>query len=112
MPRIFGRRKEEKKSSVPAVHKAEKISELEKLAGDDKMTYEALAQVMFLDPRKVEASMKEAVDNAKKAENDGDIAKAGMWYEVAGGLAIYEGNVKKVVEYYSEARRFLGVPKG
>jgi hypothetical protein len=107
MPRIFGRRKEEKKSSVPAVHKAEKISELEKLAGDDKMTYEALAQVMFLDPRKVEASMKEAVDNAKKAENDGDIAKAGMWYEVAGGLAIYEGNVKKVVEYYSEARRVI-----
>lgn len=107
MPRIFGRRKEGKKSSVPAVHKVEKISELEQLAGDDKITYEALAQVMFLDPRKVEASMKEAVDNAKKAEKDGDIAKAGMWYEVAGGLAIYEGNVKKVVEYYGEARRVI-----
>jgi hypothetical protein len=31
-----------------------------------------------------------------------------MWYEVAGGLAIYEGNVKKVVEYYTEAQRILG----
>lgn len=108
MQRIFGRRKGEKKPSVPAVHKAEKISELEQLAGNDKMTYEALAQVMFLDPRKIEVSMKDAVENAKKAEKEGDIAKAGMWYEVAGGLAIYEGNVKKLVEYYGEARRVIG----
>jgi hypothetical protein len=108
MPRIFGRRKEEKKTDVPKVHKVEKISELEQLAGNDKIAYEALAQVMFLDPRKIETSMKQAIDNAKKAEKDGDIAKAGMWYEVAGGLAIYEGNVKKVVEYYGEAHRVIG----
>jgi hypothetical protein len=108
MHRIFGRRKEQKKTSAPTVHKAEKISELEQLAGNDKMAYEALAQVMFLDPRKIETSMKQAIDNAKKAEKDGDIAKTGMWYEVAGGLAIYEGNVKKVVEYYGEAHRVIG----
>jgi len=108
MQRIFGRRKEEKKPKVQAVQKMEKISDLEQLAGNDKMTYEALAQVMFLDPRKIETSMKQAVDNAKKAEKDGDIAKAGMWYEVAGGLAIYEGNVKKVVECYGEAHRIIG----
>ena len=108
MPRIFGRRKEEKKTEAQKVQKVEKISELELLAGNDKIAYEALAQVMFLDPRKIETSMKQAIDNAKKAEKDGDIAKAGMWYEVAGGLAIYEGNVKKVVENYGEARRVIG----
>jgi hypothetical protein len=26
-------------------------------------------------------------------------------YEIAGGLAIYEGNVEKVVEFYSECER-------
>jgi hypothetical protein len=31
-----------------------------------------------------------------------------MWYEVAGGLAIYEGNVKKVIEYYEAAERVAG----
>jgi hypothetical protein len=62
---------------------------------------------MFLDPRKIETPMKQAVENAKKGEKDGDLAKAGMWYEVAGGLAIYEGNVKKVVEYFGEAQRIL-----
>ena len=108
MLRIFGRRKKEKETVIPKVHKTEKVSELEQLAGNDKMSYEALAQVMFLDPRKIETPLKQAVDNAKKAEKDGDIAKAGMWYEVAGGLAIYEGNVKKVVEYYGEAQRVIG----
>jgi hypothetical protein len=108
LSRIFGKKKEEKKQAVQIVEEPHKMSELEQLAGDDKTSYEALAQVMFLDPRKIEASMKQAVDNAKKAEKDGDIAKAGMWYEVAGGLAIYEGNVKKVVEYYGEAHRVIG----
>jgi hypothetical protein len=108
MPRIFGRRKEGKKTDAKTIQKVQKISELEQLAGNDKIAYEALAQVMFLDPRKIETSMKQAIDNAKKAEKDGDIAKAGMWYEVAGGLAIYEGNAKKVVEYYGEARRVIG----
>ena len=108
MSRIFRRRKKEEKPTDHTLHEQKRTSELEQLAGNDKMAYEALAQVMFLDPRKIEASMKQAVDNAKKAEKDGDIAKAGMWYEVAGGLAIYEGNVKKVVEYYSEAHRVIG----
>jgi hypothetical protein len=108
LPRIFGKRKEENEPKIHAVRRTEKISNLEQLAGNDKTTYEALAQIMFLDPRKIETPMEQAVDNAKKSEKDGDTAKAGMWYEVAGGLAIYEGNVKKVIEYYGEARRVIG----
>lgn len=104
MSRIFRRGKVEKKQ---ADQPTTKVSDLEQLAGNDQMTYEALAQAMFLDPRKIETPMKQAVENAKKSEREGDLAKAGMWYEVAGGLAIYEGNVKKVVEYYGEAQRIL-----
>jgi hypothetical protein len=104
LSRIFRRGKVEKKQ---ADQPTTKVSDLEQLAGNDQMTYEALAQAMFLDPRKIETPMKQAVENAKKSERDGDLAKAGMWYEVAGGLAIYEGNVKKVVEYYGEAQRIL-----
>ena len=99
------RRRGEKKSDV---EREEKVSELEQLAGNDRETYEALFSTMFLDPRKVETSLKQAADNAKKSEKDGDMARAGMWYEVAGGLAIYEGNVKKVVEHYTDAARVTG----
>jgi len=99
------RRREEKKSNV---EDKQNVSELEQLAGSDKETYEALFSTMFLDPRKVETSLKQAADNAKKSEKAGDMARAGMWYEVAGGLAIYEGNIEKVVEHYTDAARVTG----
>lgn len=101
----FRRRRDEKKSDVE--HEG-KVSELEQLAGNDRGTYEALCSTMFLDPRKIETSLKQAADNAKKSEKDGDMARAGMWYEVAGGLAIYEGDVKKVIEHYTDAARVTG----
>ena len=81
------------------------ITELEQLCGDDKDTYEALHHTMFLDPRKVGTSMKEAAENAKKSEKEKDFVKARTWYEIAGGLAIYEGNVKKVVEFFTECEK-------
>jgi len=95
-------RKKEKKIEVET---KKTITELEQLCGDDKETYEALLNTMFLDPRKPGTSMKEAADNAKKYEKAKDFVKARMWYEIAGGLAIYEGNVKKVVEFFSEIEK-------
>jgi hypothetical protein len=105
LPSIFRRKKEEKRASVEP---AKKMTELEELCGDDKETYEALFPVMFLDPRKIETPMKQAADNAKKREKENDVAGSRMWYEVAGGLAIYEGNVQKVIEYYGSAERVTG----
>jgi hypothetical protein len=83
----------------------EKITELEQLAGDDKEAYEALLNTMFLDPKKIETSMKEAAENAEKFEKEKDLVRAKAWYEIAGGLAIYEGNVKKVVEFFSKCEK-------
>jgi hypothetical protein len=94
-----------KKKEIHIVKTVKTITHLEQLCGGDKETYEALFHTMFLDPRKVGTSMKEAADNAKKFEKAKDFAKARMWYEIAGGLAIYEGNVKKVVESFSEIQK-------
>jgi len=96
------------KKENPIVQKPEMLSELQQLVGDDEETYEALSATMFLNPKNIEFSLKEVLENAKKAEDDGDKAKAGMWYAVAGGLSIYEGNVEKVVEYYTEAEKIIG----
>ena len=95
-------RKKEKKIDIET---KKTITELEQLCGDDKETYEALHHTMFLDPRKPETSMKEAAENAKKSEKAKDLVKARTWYEIAGGLAIYEGNVKKVVEFFTECEK-------
>jgi hypothetical protein len=95
-------RKKEKKIDIET---KKTITELEQLCGDDKETYEALHHTMFLDPRKTGTSMKEAAENAKKSEKAKDLVKARTWYEIAGGLAIYEGNVKKVVEFFTECEK-------
>ena len=101
---IFGKKKEKEDEQI------KKPTPLEELCGNNKETYEALFSVMFLDPRKIEVSMKEAAENAKKNEKEKNFAAARMWYEVAGGLAMYEGNVKKVIEYYGKAEKITGQP--
>ncbi|MGB9676132.1 MAG: hypothetical protein ACPL0C_02960 [Candidatus Bathyarchaeales archaeon] len=83
-------------------------TELENLCGGDKEVYEMLLDTMLLDPKKVGVNMKEAAENAKKFEKENDLIRANIWYRVAGGLAIYEGNVKKVLEYFGESQRISG----
>jgi len=98
-------RRKKKKGS----EKARQVTELEQLCGDDKEAYEALLNTMYLDPRKIETSMKDAAENAKKFEKEKDFIKANTWYRIAGGLAIYEGNVKKVIEFFGESQKIAGV---
>ena len=101
---ILDRFRKKKKGGKPA-EEAKKPTELEMLCGDDKEVYEALFNTMFLDPRKIGTSMKEAEGKAKESEKSGDLIKARMNYQIAGALAIYEGNVKKVVEFFSEIEK-------
>jgi len=78
------------------------LSELELLCSDDPEVYEALKEVMFLDPRKIEYSLEEALKKAKEAEKSKDTISAYFWYKVAGGLAIYEGDVEKVKQCFGK----------
>jgi hypothetical protein len=102
-------RKRKKESVEIRTEQQRQITELEQLCGDDKETYEALLNTMFLYPRKVGVTMKEAAENAKKFEKENDLVRAKVWYQIAGGLAIYEGDVKKVVEYFSKCEKLSGV---
>jgi hypothetical protein len=82
--------------------KVEEMSALERICKGDEEIYRALRGTMFLDPRNIGVSMKEAEKNAKDFEKKGDKPKARTWYGTAGGLAIYEGDVKKVKEYFGK----------
>jgi hypothetical protein len=98
-----------KKPEKTVIHASQAMSELQQLCGDDKQTYEALHHTMFLDPRKVGTSLKDAVENAKKFAKEKNLYRARIWYDIAGGLAIYDGDVKKVVEFFSESQKISGV---
>ena len=98
-----------KRGEKAVIHTSRALSDLEQLCGDDKQTYEALHHTMFLDPRKIGASMKEAAENARKFTKERNLGRARIWYDIAGGLAIYEGDVKKVVEFFSESQKISGL---
>lgn len=96
------RRKEAKVELAPVTT----TTDLEKLFADDKETYEALRHVMFLDPRKAETTSRDAAEKARKAEKDGrKPVIVTQMYEVAGSLAIYEGDAKKVAEYFGKCEK-------
>lgn len=106
----FFKRKDKEKVSVKVEAESQRqLTELEELCGNDKETYSALLNTMFLDPRKIGISMKEAAENAKKFEKEKDLTKAKVWYQIAGGLAIYEGDVAKVIEYFGKCEKLSGV---
>lgn len=81
-------------------------TDLEKFLAGDRETYEGLRHAMFLDPRKAETTSRDAAEKAKKAEKDGrKPAIVTQMYEIAGSLAIYEGDAKKVAEYFSKCEK-------
>lgn len=102
----FKKKESEKEAkSLESVKLGKSPTALEQFAGGDKEVYEALMNSMFLDPTRIDVSMKDAVKNAKKFEKAKDYVRAKAWYEVAGGLAIYEGDTEKVKEFFGKCEK-------
>jgi len=98
----FRKKKVEKEVVEKAVEPEETMSDLERICMGDKEVYKALRETMYLDPSNIQVTMQDAEKNAKDFEIQGNKLRARMWYQTAGGLAIYEGNVKKVKEYFGK----------
>lgn len=103
--RLRRKKKADAKAAPTAPLEPKTVSLLEKICGDDEETYEALRNTLILDPKKVDVSMKDAAEAAKRYEKNKDTIRAVVMYRLAGGLALHEGNVEKVVEYFTEAQR-------
>lgn len=96
------RRKQEEETKLKT---EEAMTELEEIRQGDEEAYEALFNTMFLDPRKLDVSMSDAAKEAEKFEKAKDHSRAKIWYEIAGGLAIYKGDKKKVAEYFGKCQK-------
>ena len=94
------RKKKEKKAEAEKV-----VTELELLCADDTEVYEALSNTMLLDPRKVEYSIEDVVKKAEEHEKANDRINALFWYKIAGGLAIYKGDVREVKRYFGKVAK-------
>lgn len=92
--RLFKKKKEKPLEKPSEKKEEEKPTDLKVICADDPEAYEALYDTMFLDPRKLGISMKEA---AQKGD-----------FRTAGGLAIYAGDIEKVKEYFGEYAKRSG----
>ncbi|MGQ9565122.1 MAG: hypothetical protein ACUVT5_01055 [Candidatus Bathyarchaeales archaeon] len=82
-----------------------KTTLLEDLCGEEKDVYEALKETMYLDPRKIRMTIDDAERKAKEFEKERNFHKARIYYDIAGGLAIYEGNAAKVKLFFSKSAK-------
>jgi len=106
------RRKEKRRVDV----EEEKISseaeraepDLKEICKDDPEAYEALYDTMLLSPELAGKSSEEVAKEAEKQEEKGDIFGAAAKYRIAGGLAIYEGDIEKVKRYFSKYAELTG----
>jgi len=102
LKKFWPKRKEVKETKEEV--KKEKTP-LEEMCASEPEIYEALSHTMFLDPRKIGTSLTGAIENAKEAERSKDNSKALSWWKIAGGLAIFEGNIKKVKECFGKCAK-------
>ena len=99
------RKKEKKEKLLKSVESTKSATDLEQLCEGDKETYEALTSTMLLDPTRIDVSMKDAARKASDFEKAKDYVRAKLWYEIAGGLAIYEGDTTKVKKFFGKCEK-------
>lgn len=99
------RKKKKEEKTLESAESTKSVSELEQLCESDKEVYDALMSTMLLDPTRIDVSMKDAVRNAKKFEKAKDYVRAKVWYGIAGGLAIYEGDATKVKKFFGKCEK-------
>jgi hypothetical protein len=101
----FPRKKEEKVETLPA---QEKPTLLQEICGQEKEVYEFLRNFLFLNPEMMKTNSDELIERARKEEEAGEKDKAMVSWRIAGGLALYEGNLEKVKLCFSQYERLSG----
>ena len=103
MKGLFKRKKKEKLEEIQ--HEKVEITDLEKICADDKEACTALRHTMFLDPRKIQATLEDAVKKAADFEKKRNSGLARVWYHIAGGLALWKGDAAKVKQYFGKCAK-------
>ena len=100
--RLFRRKK---KGKIKEQGQTVKKTKLEEICGNDKDACKALLHTMFYDPTKIKTTMGEAARKAASFEKSGDSNLARVWYHIAGGLALWKGDVSKVKQYFGKCEK-------
>jgi len=84
------------------------LSKLQEItAGDDEM-YRSLSRLLFLDPKKINTSLEDAVSQATTFDSAGSRTRAEVWYRIAGGISLYRGDPEGVRKFFEKASSIAG----
>jgi hypothetical protein len=81
---------------------------LRELSGGDTDLYGALSHLLFLDPKKITLPLDAVLQEAQDYERQGNKLRAEVGYRIAGGIALYKGDVDGVNRYFAKAASFAG----
>jgi len=103
----FGKTKQ-KDLSLGANPESLAANRLRELCGGDNDLYVAMSHLMFLDPKKIMASLESVLKEAQEHETQGDKIRAEVGYRVAGGISLYKADLDGMTKYFSMAASFAG----
>ena len=98
----FRRKKKEEKIEKQIEIESTK---LESICSDDKEVCQALWHTMFLEPQKIDTTLEKAAKKGAQFEKQKQPRKARIWYHIAGGLALWKGDVAKVKQYFGKCEK-------
>ena len=109
---VFGKKKTQNASdsSNPSPEPVV-LSRLQELTGTDSEMYRTMSRLLFLDPKKINTSLEEAVGQATAFESSGNRTRAEVWYRIAGGIALYQGDAEAVRKFFEKAAAIAGESK-
>jgi hypothetical protein len=70
-----------------------------------------MSRLLFMDPKKITTSLEEAVSQATSFEAAGSKTRAEVWYRIAGGMALYQGDSEGVRKFFEKAASISGNSK-
>ncbi len=76
---------------------------LQELCGGDEELYHALSNLMFLDPKKIVASLDSILNEARDFEMKGNNMRAEVGYRIAGGVSLFRGDTEGARTYFTKA---------
>ncbi len=70
-----------------------------------------MSRLLFLDPQRITISLEEAIGQAAKFESMGNRTRAEVWYRIAGGIALHQGDADGVRKFFEKAASISGDSK-
>ncbi len=107
---LFGKKKDQTPNSGNSTEAQEPmvLSKLQEITANDAEMYLSLSRLLFLDPKKINTSLEDAISQANTFESTGNKTRAEVWYRIAGGIALYRGDPESVRKFFEKASSIAG----